>query len=880
MKKKLLNSMRVLLVAAGLCVGANAWAQTVTWTAQKNTTYTALQELSTNTDVVSVKLGEGTWSYASIGISTLVNAAPNAETPGTYIKIVPVKDINLSLSTYSSAGNCNLYMDETIGTHIKDFRQKQAKTNDFGTLTAGHTYYIYAGAYKESNSLDHLYFLSFTIKTIESYAIHYVDNSAEPITLKSDKTGTGLYGDEITATEEDMNSISYNDDTYVYSSGNATISLGTTNEITLVFEKSAAAPVNYTVKYMCGETEIANAVTHQGLVGGTATIPVADVITYITYNSVKYKYDSGSDAEITLNEDASQNILTLNYVIAPTYSYNVYAKYDSTTDTENPLFTGNYVDGDDAINVFWPKYKQYNGIWYETNSPYGVSIGNITANYVKEVAYSVSPFIEYVYDGSGMTLSSTYGNVSNNTSYSNGNGWAVSSGANLTTDNKVAAGTYILRVYGIVRRANDDAFTISYSTDKSTWMDLTSVTLTSSKTGLFTASDNIVLPEAAYIKLTESKGQNQCHYIDYIVLSKNTSEFDYTSRIINPSFETFQTFGETSCNHPTGWTIVGESSDANATGGDKYGNIIESGDYWTDSYAYYTGWAGQNIYQTLSGMPAGTYTLTADATSNGASLALIANGGYSTPKSVSGDDKTTLSYTFSKATTGDMTIGIICTNGQNEANYLDLTTYGSWWYRVDNFTLTYTGPEKSEVTVTSAGWATLYTPYALDFSGVTGLEAYTAAVSESTVTLTKVNNVPANTGVVLKGAADTYSIPVIANSETSKGSLEGSATDATAHDAFSGYTLYMLKKVGEKAQFVPMTSGSLAAGKAYLKVEESTGSVDAKALSVVFADETTGISTVNGDETKVNGIFDLQGRKVSQPTKGLYIVNGKKVIIK
>ena len=185
------------------------------------------------------------------------------------------------------------------------------------------------------------------------------------------------------------------------------------------------------------------------------------------------------------------------------------------------------------------------------------------------------------------------------------------------------------------------------------------------------------------------------------------------------------------------------------------------------------------------------------------------------------------------------------------------------------------------VTITSAGWATLYTPYALDFSTVEGLEAYTATVSENTVTLSKVNNVPAGAGVVLKGEAKDYNIPVTSNSETEKGSLEGSATEATAYDKFSGYKLYMLKKVGDNVQFVPMTSGSLAKGKAYLKIaQDNAGSGEAKALSVVFVNEPTGIKSVNSDETKVNGIYDLQGRRVSQPTKGLYIVNGKKVVIK
>lgn len=176
-------------------------------------------------------------------------------------------------------------------------------------------------------------------------------------------------------------------------------------------------------------------------------------------------------------------------------------------------------------------------------------------------------------------------------------------------------------------------------------------------------------------------------------------------------------------------------------------------------------------------------------------------------------------------------------------------------------------PTNISAKISSAGWATLYTPLPLNFSGVEGLTAYTATVTNNTVTLTKVqNNVPANTGVVLEGAADTYYIPVVASSETAKGDLQGSATDATAFDAYSGYTLYILTQNGNDVQFNPCTSGSIKAGKAFLKVAtDNNNSGGAKALSVVFANDPTGISTVNATET-------------AQPVKR--IVNGKLVIEK
>jgi len=79
-------------------------------------------------------------------------------------------------------------------------------------------------------------------------------------------------------------------------------------------------------------------------------------------------------------------------------------------------------------------------------------------------------------------------------------------------------------------------------------------------------------------------------------------------------------------------------------------------------------------------------------------------------------------------------------------------------------------------------------------------------------------------------------------------------------------------------QIVSGTYGSVVvpAGKAYLALTSAPG---ARTLSL--DDETTGVQELkNSRIEKLKSYYDLQGRKVAQPTKGLYIVNGKKVIIK
>ena len=174
------------------------------------------------------------------------------------------------------------------------------------------------------------------------------------------------------------------------------------------------------------------------------------------------------------------------------------------------------------------------------------------------------------------------------------------------------------------------------------------------------------------------------------------------------------------------------------------------------------------------------------------------------------------------------------------------------------------------ITISSAtGFATVFTYAPLDFS--------TATVTGNTVTLTQVDNVPANTGIVLKGDVKTHNVPVIASSTTGKGDLTGSVTEDLVYDSEATKDYFYLGINAGKAQFKRLTSGSIGAGKAYLALDKST---TARELDVVF-DETTALTLVNSEKRTVNSdIYNLAGQRVAQPTKGLYIVNGKKVVIK
>lgn len=200
----------------------------------------------------------------------------------------------------------------------------------------------------------------------------------------------------------------------------------------------------------------------------------------------------------------------------------------------------------------------------------------------------------------------------------------------------------------------------------------------------------------------------------------------------------------------------------------------------------------------------------------------------------------------------------------------------------DAIGVTATEKTAEEVVIGASGWATTVTNSPLDFSAIGEyVEAYTATLSGTTVTLNKVNDAPAETGLVLKGATGTHYIPVIASSDTPTGSLSGSSTASKTVDD-SSKKCFGLAIKNEKAQFVKIKNAEvIPAKKAFLEVEPST---PANEFTVVFEDESgeaTGIQTLNAERNTLYGeTYNLAGQKVNKSYKGLVISNGKKVVMK
>ena len=194
----------------------------------------------------------------------------------------------------------------------------------------------------------------------------------------------------------------------------------------------------------------------------------------------------------------------------------------------------------------------------------------------------------------------------------------------------------------------------------------------------------------------------------------------------------------------------------------------------------------------------------------------------------------------------------------------------------DHSHITYKFPiGKISTTIASSGYSTLASTYGLDFSSVDGLTAYVVTdITNTTVKLTSVDELPANSGVILKGTANaTYTIPVKSNASY--------AGTNNLHAAVTGYNCSANKVyIMQGGQFHLVTAAStVPAGKAYLKDTDVPNA--ARSLDFFFDDETMGVTSIEkGQWTIDNAWYNLNGQKVLNPSKGLYIVNGKKVVIK
>ena len=206
-------------------------------------------------------------------------------------------------------------------------------------------------------------------------------------------------------------------------------------------------------------------------------------------------------------------------------------------------------------------------------------------------------------------------------------------------------------------------------------------------------------------------------------------------------------------------------------------------------------------------------------------------------------------------------------------------------------------PNEYALKVSAAGYATLYLDYAAKIPD--NVKAYIGTrVEGNRLMMTQVTGVlPANTGVIVRAEAGTY---IFEESKDMPANVEGNLLSGTATDTYitaeSGYKYYVLaQKEGLVAMYRPiLTDGRFLnnANKAYIALdtnrlgifddETNTEDEDGQLSNRLRFDFGGTTSIQNSQFTIQNSqfIYDLHGRRVENPTKGIYIVNGRKVVVK
>lgn len=178
-----------------------------------------------------------------------------------------------------------------------------------------------------------------------------------------------------------------------------------------------------------------------------------------------------------------------------------------------------------------------------------------------------------------------------------------------------------------------------------------------------------------------------------------------------------------------------------------------------------------------------------------------------------------------------------------------------------------------------ARFATTCLPYAVEVADAKGtVETFAGKLnSEKTeLTMVKVNAVPANQGIIIKGASSDESVVlnVIDAAETIDNDLQGNTQELT--DLTGVYSFGRANGDG-KVGFFRSTNSTLRANRAFVKIDNSAS----QSIAMNFNGTVSSIESVNTNNATMSNapVYDLTGRRVMKMVKGnLYIQNGKKFI--
>ena len=217
------------------------------------------------------------------------------------------------------------------------------------------------------------------------------------------------------------------------------------------------------------------------------------------------------------------------------------------------------------------------------------------------------------------------------------------------------------------------------------------------------------------------------------------------------------------------------------------------------------------------------------------------------------------------------------------------------------------------IKVSAAKQVPYYTSKNIDFSSLEaqGVKAYTATgynYESGIIWLTRVKKVPAKTGIlVMADAAGEYSVPTTSVQSVYENMFTGSETAQTIYTTETvgdiEYINYYLSNGTSGIGFYKVTNEdgvSMAANRSYLQIPKREKASGARGMDgnasfskmvisdddddvitiPLFAGDATGIISTQFQNADQEVYYNLQGQRIDRPRKGLYIRNGKKIVIR
>lgn len=245
------------------------------------------------------------------------------------------------------------------------------------------------------------------------------------------------------------------------------------------------------------------------------------------------------------------------------------------------------------------------------------------------------------------------------------------------------------------------------------------------------------------------------------------------------------------------------------------------------------------------------------------------------------NDSTTMFVMSSSKSTGYKLL-----NAANGYNYDTFEGVGTWYGNADagNY-WQFIKVTEVPLTIAANDYTTLCLPFNVKLPENSAVKAYYASAAAGEVLkLEEITNgiIPANEGVILHNTSEAEAANISLAITTDEATLTTNKLKGVTakREGYTKLNNYVLAAKNGATAFYKANFTAITANKAYLPVANVQG-VQGVMMAFSFGDEVTGIDNVNAAAPAAKKYYDLQGRRVLYPAKGIFVTeDGQKVLFK